>query len=113
MCDRFYSLKKVCLHPTSNTPYIISLKGGKDISPEEHQVRNDTSSRLVFRHDVTGKTDPNYCKNGPTHGFVLEFASVVEKEYYVSEDPMHLDFIKSIKAIVMTATIMDFTDREY
>ena len=36
--DRFLALKESCVHPTSNSPYIKSLKGGKDNSPEGLQV---------------------------------------------------------------------------
>lgn len=38
-CDRFLALKTKCLHPTTQSLYIISLKGGKDNSPEGLQVR--------------------------------------------------------------------------
>lgn len=37
-CDRFVALRTQCLHPTSKTPYILSLKAGKDNSPEGLQV---------------------------------------------------------------------------
>ena len=39
-CERFLALKGGCVHPTSNSPYILSLKGGKDNSPEGLQVRS-------------------------------------------------------------------------
>lgn len=37
-CKHFLSLKETCIHPTANKPYILSLKGGKDNSPEGMQV---------------------------------------------------------------------------
>jgi hypothetical protein len=37
-CKRFAALKDNCIHPTSKAPYILSVKGGKDNSPEGHQV---------------------------------------------------------------------------
>ncbi len=37
-CDSFRALKTSCIHPTTKTPYILSLKGGRDNSPEGLQV---------------------------------------------------------------------------
>ncbi|KAK0645827.1 hypothetical protein B0T16DRAFT_147403 [Cercophora newfieldiana] len=67
---RFIGLKDSCIHPTSNEKYILSLKGGIDNSPEGLQ-------------------------DGITHGFVAEFASVEDRDYYVTKDPSHLAFVKS------------------
>lgn len=38
-CRRFLALRDLCLHPMTKQPYIISIKGGKDTSPEGKQVR--------------------------------------------------------------------------
>jgi hypothetical protein len=40
-CDRILSLKDNCIHPTTKAPYILSLKCGKDNSPEGLQVRRN------------------------------------------------------------------------
>ena len=37
-CGRFLALQESCIHPTSNARYILSLKGGRDNSPEGLQV---------------------------------------------------------------------------
>ncbi|KAK3987518.1 dabb-domain-containing protein [Cladorrhinum sp. PSN332] len=87
-CDRFLALKETCVHPTSNSPYIKSLKGGKDNSPEGLQ-------------------------NGITHGFVVEFESVEDRDYYVATDPVHQAFVKSIGDVVTKAIVVDFEDRVY
>ncbi|GAB1320904.1 hypothetical protein MFIFM68171_11114 [Madurella fahalii] len=87
-CDRFLALKETCLHPTSNSIYIKSLKGGKDNSPEGLQ-------------------------NGATHGFVVEFDSVEDRDYYVSTDPTHQAFVKSIGDLVEKAIVVDFVDGVY
>ncbi|KAK0663012.1 putative stress responsive A/B barrel domain protein [Cercophora samala] len=87
-CNRFIALKDTCLHPTSHTPYIKSIKGGKDNSPEGLQ-------------------------NGITHGFVVEFSSVDDRDYYVSTDPSHLAFVQSIGALVEKAIVVDFVDGLY
>merc|ERR1712000_50070 len=71
-CDRFIALKDKCIHPMTNTPCIASLKGGQDNSPEGLQ-------------------------NGITHGFVVEFNSAEDRDFYVKTDPAHQAFIKSIR----------------
>ncbi|KAL2022811.1 hypothetical protein VTK56DRAFT_4627 [Thermocarpiscus australiensis] len=87
-CARFLALKQECLHPARNEPYIRSLKGGKDNSPEGLQ-------------------------NGMTHGFVVEFASAEDRDYYVTKDPAHLAFAKSLEGLLEKATVVDFIDGEY
>ncbi|KAK4652368.1 hypothetical protein QC762_610530 [Podospora pseudocomata] len=77
-CDRFIALKGSCLHPTSNTPYIKTIKGGKDNSPEG-----------------------------------LQFSSAEDRDYYVSTDPSHQAFVKSIGALVEKVIVVDFVDGLY
>ncbi|KAH0494658.1 hypothetical protein TgHK011_008249 [Trichoderma gracile] len=87
-CNRFLALKDNCIHPTTNAPYITSLKGGQDNSPEGLQ-------------------------NGITHGFVVEFNSAEDRDYYVKTDPAHQAFVKSIDGLVEKAIVVDFSDRVY
>ncbi|EFW99149.1 stress responsive a b barrel domain containing protein [Grosmannia clavigera kw1407] len=87
-CEHFLSLKDSCIYPTTNKPYILSLKGGKDNSPEGMQ-------------------------NGLTHGFVATFASAEDRDYYVSKDPVHLAFSKSVGDILAKVTVVDFLDGIY
>ncbi|KAK4221445.1 hypothetical protein QBC38DRAFT_492056 [Podospora fimiseda] len=87
-CDHFVALKDSCVHPTLNTPYIKSLRGGKDNSPERLQ-------------------------NGITHGFVIEFESVEDRDYYVATGPAHQAFVKSIGDVVIKAIVVDFEDGVY
>jgi len=37
-CERMLELREKCLHPTTNKPYVKSSVGGRDNSPEGHQV---------------------------------------------------------------------------
>ncbi|KAL6693258.1 hypothetical protein J3F84DRAFT_76035 [Trichoderma pleuroticola] len=85
---RFLALKDTCVHPTSGDKYIISLKGGKDNSPEKMQ-------------------------NGLTHGVVAEFASAEDRDYYITTDPVHQEFIKSIGGLLEKAVVIDFSDGVY
>ncbi|CAK7200407.1 hypothetical protein SEUCBS139899_003102 [Sporothrix eucalyptigena] len=87
-CEHFLSLKTRCIHPTSQAPYLVSLKGGKDNSPEGLQ-------------------------NGITHGFVAEFASVEDRDYYVKTDPTHQEFVKTLDGLVVKAIVVDFVNEVY
>ncbi|KAH6622986.1 hypothetical protein F5144DRAFT_582058 [Chaetomium tenue] len=87
-CLKIPSLKDTCVHPTTKQPYILSLKSGKDNSPEGLQ-------------------------GGLTHGFVVEFASAEDRDYYVKSDPGHQDFIKSFAGVLEKITVLDFSDGVY
>ncbi|TQB75903.1 hypothetical protein MPDQ_001504 [Monascus purpureus] len=86
VCNRMLSLKENCLHPSSQKPYIRSSIGGADNSIEGVQ-------------------------SGITHAFVVQFASVADRDYYVKEDPAHQAFIQSLDGIIEKAQVVDFTDR--
>lgn len=38
VCKRMLALKDACIHPTTKKPYIQTSVGGRDNSPEGHQV---------------------------------------------------------------------------
>lgn len=38
VCKRMLSLRHQCIHPTTKQPYILDSSGGRDNSPEGHQV---------------------------------------------------------------------------
>ncbi|RAL15802.1 Dabb family protein [Aspergillus homomorphus CBS 101889] len=83
-CKDVIALKHRCLHPETGKPYIVSFKGGKDHSPEGMQ-------------------------HGVTHGFVAEFESPEDRDYYVSKDPIHLGWGKELKPLVDNVIVVDFT----
>lgn len=85
VCARFLALKTNCLHPLTGLAYILSLKGGRDNSPEGLQ-------------------------GGITHGFVVEFASVEDRDYYVNVDGAHKAFVKGLDGLVEKAVVVDFED---
>ena len=45
-----------------------------------------------------------------THGFVAEFVSAEDRDYYVTTDPVHRGFVESIGAVVEKAVVVDFVD---
>ncbi|CAI4218507.1 unnamed protein product [Parascedosporium putredinis] len=80
---RMLALKSECLHPVRSRPYIKSIQGGSDNSPEGLQ-------------------------NGITHAFVVEFASTWDRDYYVNDDPAHKAFVQWVGSAVEKATVVDF-----
>lgn len=52
-------------------------------------------------------------KNGITHGFIVEFPSAEDRDYYVGEDPIHQAFIKSLDGLVEKAVVIDFVNGVY
>jgi len=82
-CDRMLALKDKCLSTSSQKPYIKSFSGGRNNSKEGHA--------------------------GPfTHGFVVEFETEADRDYYVSEDPAHQDFIKFAGQILQNVKVVDY-----
>lgn len=52
-------------------------------------------------------------KGGITHAFVMEFATAEDREYYVSSDPTHQEFVKSLGGIIEKAQVVDFANGVY
>jgi len=82
---RMMALKEACIHPESNKPYVLSVKGGFDGNPPKHQY-------------------------GITHAFVFEFANRDEWKYYIDSEPAHWDIAKSIKDVLEKVQTVDFED---
>ncbi|KAK3342162.1 hypothetical protein B0T25DRAFT_360041 [Lasiosphaeria hispida] len=86
-CARFLRLKETCVSHNGGN-YIRSMRGGRDNSPEGLQ-------------------------HGMTHGFVAEFASVEDRNYYVTTDPAHRAFVKSIEDLVEKSIVVSFRSGDY
>ncbi|KAL7270381.1 hypothetical protein RUND412_006923 [Rhizina undulata] len=85
----FIALKTNCIYPTSNQPYILALRGGKDNSIEGLQ-------------------------NGFTHSFVVEFDSAEHRDYYVRLDPAHKAFVALLGEVKLEGVqVLDFTPGEF
>ncbi|KAH0144988.1 hypothetical protein KCU67_g12838, partial [Aureobasidium melanogenum] len=83
ICSRMLGLKDTCLHPQTNKPYLKSYGGGSNNSPEG-------------------------AAHGLQYGFVSEFQSEADRDYYLNKDPSHLKFVEDVGKIVDTATVFDF-----
>ncbi|RMZ79671.1 hypothetical protein DV738_g3176, partial [Chaetothyriales sp. CBS 135597] len=83
VCTQMIALKDKCLHPTSGKPYIKSLTGGLDNSPEGVQ-------------------------GGITHAFVVEFHGREDRDYYVNDDPAHAAFKELAGKAVDKVQVIDY-----
>lgn len=81
----FMALKHTSLHPETRKPLIKSLKAGKNRSWEPFS-------------------------KGMTHGFVLEFASQEDLDYYLTAEPVHLQFSKDAKPLIEDSVVIDIKD---
>jgi hypothetical protein len=83
--DSFRSLQTRCLHPRTGKPYMLSMRMGKNRSWEPFS-------------------------KGMTHGFVLQFANQADLDYYLLEDPVHLEFSRQAKPLVEDSMVVDIRD---
>jgi len=89
VCKRMLALRQNCIHPTTDKPYILDSSGGRDNSPEGHQV------------------------GAFSHAFVSHFASDEDRRYYLEEDPAHLAFVKSLEGIIQNVRIVDYNPGKF
>ncbi|KAI1194399.1 stress responsive A/B barrel domain-containing protein [Nemania serpens] len=78
------SLKDNCLHPATQKPYIRSLTGGKDNSPEGLQ-------------------------NGIQYAFVVEFETVADRGFYLNDDEAHKAFLANASPIFEKVIVVDYS----
>jgi hypothetical protein len=48
-----------------------------------------------------------------THGFVVDFRSAEDRDYYVKTDPAHQAFVASLGGLVNKLVVLDFIDGVY
>lgn len=92
-------LAQDCIHPDTKAPYIKMSVGGKNNSIEGMEVC------LVY---VPLHFQSKQTQGGLTHGFVVFFENVEDRDYYVKKDPAHQAFVKSIGDIMASARVVDF-----
>lgn len=52
-------------------------------------------------------------QGGLTHGFVVEFASKKDRDYYVSKDPSHMAFVKKNSPRFDDVRVVDYDKGVY
>lgn len=70
------------------------------------QVQRDI--KYVVQRLSSTKTHSDLYQGGFTHGFVSEFESVEDRDYYLNRDPAHLEFVASLKNVVKGVRVLDF-----
>jgi len=88
VASAFLALKDECKHPDTAEPYILSLVGGKDNSPE-------------------GLAD------GLEHAFIVTFASAADRDYYTFKDPAHQKFKDLVVPRLAKGVVIDFEEGEF
>ncbi|KAI3397932.1 hypothetical protein diail_10101 [Diaporthe ilicicola] len=86
--EHFETLKAVqhqCLHPVTQRPYMLSMRMGKNRGWEPFA-------------------------KGMTHAFVLEFASQDDQDYYLTKDPVHLEFSRNAHPLIEDSLVVDIRD---
>ncbi|ODQ50635.1 hypothetical protein SAICODRAFT_67460 [Saitoella complicata NRRL Y-17804] len=84
ICTAFQALKQNCLHPQTHKPYILSLTGGLNNSPEVHH------------------------SGGLTHGWVVKFENQEDRDWYVERDPAHTEFKGMLEGVVEGVRVFDY-----
>jgi hypothetical protein len=82
---RFHSLRTRCLHPDTGKPYMLRLRMGVNTSWEPFS-------------------------KGMTHGFILEFASQEDLDYYLLRDPVHIEFSRKERHLIEDQIVVDIKD---
>ncbi|EER28105.1 hypothetical protein D8B26_006769 [Coccidioides posadasii str. Silveira] len=85
---RNMALKDICLHPTTQKPYIKSMTSGVD------------NSTVGLQH-------------GMTHAFVVELANAEDRDYFTKEDPAHKAYGQSVASYLDKVLVFDFVDGEF
>jgi len=64
------ALREECIHPTSNKAYVLESSGGKDCSPEGHQVSSHHAGGLCLPNSVGDLEDVLTQELGRTYSWV-------------------------------------------
>ncbi|MCJ1470135.1 hypothetical protein MMC07_008780 [Pseudocyphellaria aurata] len=87
-CEYFLSLKEKCVRPDTQQPYIRNLTGGIDNSIENAQ-------------------------QGTTHGFIVEFDNLADRDYYRDIDPVFQKFVKDVGADFNVVIVVDYSQNVF
>ena len=109
------ALRQNCIHPTTKKPYILDSSGGRDNSPEGHQVVPTLFTSAFIKHHLLEieRLTGLILQGGFSHGFVSHFANEGDRRYYLEEDPAHLAFVKSLENIIQNVRVVDYTPGEF
>jgi len=52
-------------------------------------------------------------QGGFSHGFVCEFQTEEDRDYYLNKDPAHLEFVASLDGLVQNVRVVDYVPGKY
>ncbi|KFZ13317.1 hypothetical protein V502_06684 [Pseudogymnoascus sp. VKM F-4520 (FW-2644)] len=120
ICKRMLNLSNTCRHPENGQQYVFNGMGGKNNSPEGHDVSCSSCAAVLAATGggpglgVEGKKGTgdkaNAGQGGLTHAFISHFVSEADRKYYLEKDPVHLAFVESVKPLVKQVRSVDFED---
>ncbi|KAM0519609.1 hypothetical protein ACHAPE_003788 [Trichoderma viride] len=84
VCSGVLALKDNCLTADTKTPYIKSITGGINSSSEGFS-------------------------SGYSYGFVVEFNSAEDRDYYVKKDNAHRSLVNGALPVIQQLCIVDYT----
>lgn len=131
MCARFLDLKTKCVLASTQKPYIKSIIGGKNNSPEAAKVSGYAKKKmelsllpsstlpsafifLPFSDQIMAFTEVIfYDQVDFSHGFIVEFETEEDRKYYLEKDEAHLKFAKGLAVAVQEVGILDFEPGVY
>lgn len=100
LATKMLALRHTCV--LDGKPYILSLSGGKNKNPEGYDHGFEV---LLPPYHLT--LERSICFPGQ-HAFVMTFATFADREYYLHEDPVHLEFKTELLLKVASACVMDY-----
>jgi hypothetical protein len=135
----FHTLRHTCRKPNGK-PYILAIDGGTNISPEKagkgydvsgvafhlpgfFRVRNvvvvftflDAHIRrcVIYRSHLHHMLWNQHWSPHPQHAYVVTFANVADRDYYVQDDVAHNAFKASLGDIVQDVLVFDFESGQF
>ncbi len=105
------ALRQNCVNPTTKQPYIVDSSGGRDNSPEGHQVVLTLflpSPWTVYVMRVFANW-LGALQGAFSHSFVTHFKDEEDRRYYLEEDPAHLAFVESLADIIQNVRVVDYS----
>jgi hypothetical protein len=110
IAEAFLALRNQCLSPANftspGTPYILNIIAGSNNSPEvAAKVYQVSSIREPFlRSSFSNIRSPNQ------HAYIVTFASVQHRDYYIDYDPAHIAFKSLVGPLLEKVVVTDFID---
>lgn len=99
------ALKHNCVKPETGEPYIKSLTGGKGFTKD---VWQGTQVRVNDARDGNELPLIEFLQSGQQIIANLEFANEEDGRFYVTQDQVHIAFVKKVSPYIAKANVLRF-----